>query len=126
MQHGIVWSRSAEANEIWESSRSSNFEDFCIEVLTFFLSGTGLQELYVQLELMQPQHWDFLAEVAALARKEVAVLSDAHPIGGNPVEQEAYGGATKHISRRNSNLIHISLSPSPYICLGEKIHKADI
>ena len=62
MQHGIVWTRSAETAELWASARGDRFEDFRNEVLSFFLSGTGLQELYVQLELMEGRHWDLLAE----------------------------------------------------------------
>merc|ERR1712046_534860 len=68
MQHGLVWTRSSQANEYWPSVRKDRFTDFCIEVLTFFLAGTGLQELYVQHELMEARYWQFLAQVAAYAR----------------------------------------------------------
>eukprot|EP00927_Polykrikos_kofoidii_P053862 TRINITY_DN48399_c0_g1_i1.p1 TRINITY_DN48399_c0_g1~~TRINITY_DN48399_c0_g1_i1.p1 ORF type:complete len:984 (-),score=122.34 TRINITY_DN48399_c0_g1_i1:131-3082(-) len=91
MQHGVVWSRAREAIDMWPSSRSDPVLDFCHEVLTFFLSGTGLQELYLQSELVELAHWQALAAFAALARNESLLLRDAHPIGGSPVSGEAYG-----------------------------------
>ena len=78
MQHGIVWSKTAETAEMWPSEKP--LEDFCHEVLTFFLSGTGLQELYIQLELMDAQLWRVLATVSAFAREEQTLLSDARPV----------------------------------------------
>merc|ERR1712178_103035 len=93
MQHGVVWSRAAEADRFWASGRADRLDDFWNEVLSFFLSGTGLQEIYAQLELMGPQYWDVLSEVAAYARKRAVLLRDAHPIGGDPGMGEVYGAA---------------------------------
>jgi hypothetical protein len=93
MQHGVVWSRAAEANRFWSSESTHRLEAFWKEVLSFFLSGTGLQEIYVQLELMGRENWDILADIAAYARKRAILLQDAHPIGGDPGIGEAYGAA---------------------------------
>ncbi|CAK0858733.1 unnamed protein product [Prorocentrum cordatum] len=82
MQHGVVWSRSGETDDMWPSQRSDPLEDFCNEALSFFLSGTGLQELYVQLELMEARHWAALAAISSYARRELEVLRDAHAIWG--------------------------------------------
>eukprot|EP00929_Paragymnodinium_shiwhaense_P090623 TRINITY_DN50799_c0_g1_i1.p1 TRINITY_DN50799_c0_g1~~TRINITY_DN50799_c0_g1_i1.p1 ORF type:complete len:945 (-),score=68.65 TRINITY_DN50799_c0_g1_i1:42-2876(-) len=96
MQHGIVWSRARETVDMWPSTRADTTLDFCNEALSFFLSGTGLQELYLQLELMEPRHWQALGGVVSFARKNVAILADAHVIGGYPVSGEAYGAAALH------------------------------
>merc|ERR1740123_1963357 len=93
MQHGVVWSHSGETDDMWPSDRNDPLEDFCNEALSFFLSGTGLQELYLQLELMEARHWAALAAISSYARREAKVLRDAHAIGGYPVAGEPYGTA---------------------------------
>mmetsp|Transcript_16812 Transcript_16812/g.48026 ORF Transcript_16812/g.48026 Transcript_16812/m.48026 type:complete len:391 (+) Transcript_16812:77-1249(+) len=94
MQHGVVWSRVGMAADMWDKKSPGTEEDFRKEVLTFFLSGVGLQELYLQVELMGAQHWDLLAEAATFARRHAEVLQDAHWIGGNPSRGEVYGVAS--------------------------------
>lgn len=93
MQHGVVWSHSRETDEMWPASKDDVL-DFCKEAVTFFLSGTGLQELYLQLELMTPRHWRALAAASSYARRNAALLRDAHAIGGYPVTGQLYGAAS--------------------------------
>lgn len=110
MQHGIVWSKTAETAEMWPSQKP--LEDFCHEVLSFFLSGTGLQELYIQLELMDPRLWKVLAIVSAFARRESRLLSDARPVAFGDI----YGTAAYHQQRglfwlRNPSKLGSKLAP---------------
>ena len=48
MQHGVVWSKVAETIDMWPQDGTveaqPSLQDFCNEVLSFFLAGTGLQE----------------------------------------------------------------------------------
>lgn len=111
MQHGLVWSRSAETNLLWPSDRQDRLEDFYCEAVTFFLAGTVLQELYIQPELLDKRMWALLAEVSALARREAEMLRDAHPIewhpgslGGNPERDEVYGVASLLLPESGSGL----------------------
>eukprot|EP00439_Symbiodinium_sp_Y106_P053571 s601_g7.t1 len=91
MQHGVVWSKSAETADMWPPTKTTLLADFCKEVLSFFLAGTGLQELYIQSELMTTDYWKALAVASSFARKEHKLLRDAHAIGGDV--QSVYGAA---------------------------------
>ncbi len=64
------------------------------DIRAFFASGTDCQELYITPSLMQPQHWDALAEAAKWSRSNADVLVDTHWIGGDPAEGEIYGWAS--------------------------------
>eukprot|EP00933_Yihiella_yeosuensis_P080206 TRINITY_DN9360_c5_g1_i1.p1 TRINITY_DN9360_c5_g1~~TRINITY_DN9360_c5_g1_i1.p1 ORF type:complete len:594 (+),score=117.24 TRINITY_DN9360_c5_g1_i1:28-1782(+) len=94
MQHGLVWSRVGMARDLWDENAEPTAEDFRKEALTFFLSGVCLQELYLQLELMRPIYWQYLAEMSSFARVHKEVLKDAHWIGGDPGRGEVYGVAS--------------------------------
>ena len=63
------------------------------DIRAFFASGTNCQELYITPSLMQPPHWDALAEAAKWSRDNVDVLVDTHWVGGNPAEGHVYGWA---------------------------------
>ena len=82
MQHGVVWSKTAETISMWSKPKGpkATFQDFCNEVLSFFLAGTGLQELYIQMELMNDEKWKALAAASHLARQEIKLLPDARLI----------------------------------------------
>jgi hypothetical protein len=54
------------------------------DIRAFFASGTNCQELYITPSLMQPQHWDVLAEAAKWSRDNMDVLVDTHWVGGDP------------------------------------------
>ncbi|CAK9025073.1 Uncharacterized protein SCF082_LOCUS16909 [Durusdinium trenchii] len=100
MQHGVVWSKTAETSEMWPAERP--LVDFCNEVLTFFLAGTGLQELYIQMELMDDLKWSALAQISAFARTQMHVLRDAHlvSLGEGPL----YGSAALEVSSQDGLL----------------------
>eukprot|EP00438_Fugacium_kawagutii_P020397 Skav222023 [mRNA] locus=scaffold2914:69757:73948:+ [translate_table: standard] len=77
MQHGVVWSKTAETMDMWSSGQPPSLQDFCNEVLSFFFAGTGLQELYIQKELMDDDKWKVLAAASQLARQDIELLQDA-------------------------------------------------
>jgi len=67
--------------------------DLIPDIHDFFVSGTNCQELYITPSLMQPEHWDALAEAAKWSRANADVLVDTHWIGDDPAEGEIYGWA---------------------------------
>jgi hypothetical protein len=68
----------------------------CIkEMRTAFTSGSGLQEIYVDADLMAQQGgvlWDELARCIAWIRRNDDVLADTHWVGGNPWDKAAQDG----------------------------------
>jgi len=64
------------------------------EAWTFFGSGTGTQELYVNPKDPTPHMWDSIANAANWARKNADVLIDSHWIGGDPGKEQVYGWAS--------------------------------
>lgn len=87
---GIIWSRAEEPGAYL---KSYELEDFRSEVRSFFLSGTALQELQIQPELLTPEHWGILADAANVTRRYAAVLKDSHWAGGDPARGDVYGYA---------------------------------
>ena len=66
------------------------------EIWSFFGSGTCLQELYINPELLTDPMWDDLAEAAKWSRENSNVLVDTHWMGGDPANAEVYGWASWH------------------------------
>jgi hypothetical protein len=68
----------------------------CIkEIRTAFTSGSGLQEIYVDADLMNQQGgvlWDELARNIAWIRRNEDVLADVHWVGGNPWDKQKKDG----------------------------------
>ena len=89
MTQGVAYSRNGLAGD--PTFNSSGFRD---DVRTFFGSGTGLQELYIQPGKLTAADWAVLAEAAKWARANAAVLVDTHWIGGDPGKLEVYGYAS--------------------------------
>ncbi|MEP9322258.1 enterotoxin [Paraburkholderia phymatum] len=87
MLHGIIY---AQANAQLNSDPSHAFAH---EVLSYFGSGTQLQELYVTPSLLSDRDWDVLAKAARWARAHADVLRDCHWVGGAPDELDVYGWA---------------------------------
>ena len=54
------------------------------EIWTFFGSGTNLQELYINPNLLTPTMWDELASAAKWSRARCDILVDTHWVGGDP------------------------------------------
>jgi hypothetical protein len=64
------------------------------EARSFFGSGTAVQELYIQPDLMAISSWDAVATAAKWARLNADVLVDTHWVGGDPSKPEIYGWAS--------------------------------
>ena len=75
------------------SRMSSSGEDFIHEIISFFATGTNLQELYIKPSRMTEKAWDTLAESVKWSRANADVLVDNHWVGGNPGRLEVYGWA---------------------------------
>lgn len=65
------------------------------EMRTAFTCGSGLQEVYVDSDLMNQQGgilWDELAQCISWARRNADVLADTHWVGGNPWDKQKKDG----------------------------------
>lgn len=65
------------------------------EMRTAFTSGSGLQEIYTDTELMNQQDgklWDELAACIDWVRRNTDVLADTHWVGGNPWDKKKKDG----------------------------------
>ena len=77
------------------------------EMRTAFTCGSGLQEIYVDSDLMAQEGgilWDELAQCIAWARRNADVLVDTHWVGGNPWDKQKkdgdiYGWASWNMSK---------------------------
>ncbi len=87
MLHGLIYAKQAAGL----SSDPKN--DFPDEVLSFFGSGTQLQEMYITPSLLTQSDWDILAKAARWSRDHAAILQDVHWIGGDPGKLQVYGWA---------------------------------
>lgn len=85
MLHGIIYAQKAEGLS------SDPKHDFADEVLSYFGSGTQLQEMYVTPSLLTSSDWDILARAARWSRDHAAILEDSHWIGGDPGKLQVYG-----------------------------------
>ncbi len=117
MTHGTIITKNGPPRVM--SKEPAN----CIkEMRTAFTSGSGLQEIYVDADLMNQQGgvlWDELARCIAWIRRNEDVLADTHWVGGNPwdkVEQDGdiYGWASWNknkctLSLRNSSMYQKTL-----------------
>lgn len=77
------------------------------EMRTAFTCGSGLQEIYVDSDLMAQEGgrlWDELAQCIAWVRRNQDVLVDTHWVGGNPWDKQKkdgdiYGWASWNMSK---------------------------
>ena len=67
--------------------------DISDDIWSFFSSGTGLQELYINPYKISSKIWDMLAQAIHWAKANAETLVDVHWIGGNPLKGEVYGRA---------------------------------
>ena len=90
MTHGTIITKNGPPKVM--SKEPAN----CIkEMRTAFTSGSGLQEIYVDADLMNQQGgvlWDELARCIAWIRRNEDVLADTHWVGGNPWDKQAQDG----------------------------------
>lgn len=87
MLHGMIYAKQAE------NLGTDPENDFPDEVLSFFGSGTQLQEMYVTPSLLTQSDWDLLAKAARWSRDHASILQDVHWIGGDPGHLQVYGWA---------------------------------
>ncbi len=82
MTHGTIITRNGPPRVM--SKAPAN----CVkEMRTAFACGSGLQEIYVDADLMAQEDgklWDELASCIAWVRRNADVLADTHWVGGNP------------------------------------------
>jgi hypothetical protein len=109
MLHGIIYARHARGLD------KDPAGDFAQEVWTYFASGTGLQEMYISPDLLQPGEWDTLASAARWARERADTLRDSHWIGGDPARGEVYGWAAWSEDRSVIALRNPGASPQSYL-----------
>ena len=82
MTHGLIITRNGPPRVMSKEPQN------CIkEMRAAFGSGSGLQEVYVDSDLMDQENgrlWDELAACIAWIRRNEDVLPDVHWVGGNP------------------------------------------
>jgi len=95
MNHGVVFANGlVAARNVMKGGR-----DLRKEVRSYFGGGYAMQELYLTPDLLGDAQWDAIAESAKWAKKNEAVLADAHFIGGDPLKLEVYGFAAWNRNR---------------------------
>lgn len=87
MLHGMIYAKQAQG------LRTDPDHDFPDEVLSYFGSGTQLQEMYITPSLLSKSDWDILARAAKWSRAHAGILEDTHWIGGDPGKLQIYGWA---------------------------------
>ena len=90
MTHGTIITKNGPPRVM--SKEPAN----CIkEMRTAFTCGSGLQEVYVDADLMAQENgrlWDELAQCIAWIRRNEDVLADTHWVGGNPWDKQKNDG----------------------------------
>jgi hypothetical protein len=87
MVHGMIYAQHAQGLSTDPKG------DFPQEVLSYFGSGTQLQEIYITPSLLTQADWDLLAHAASWSRDHATTLKDTHWIGGDPSKLQVYGWA---------------------------------
>lgn len=88
MYHGIII-----ANHGRPATFDIKEQDIKDDIWSFFSSGTDLQELYLDPDMLSSRDWDILAQAIHWARANARTLVDVHWIGGNPLKGQVYGRA---------------------------------
>lgn len=112
MTHGTIITRNGPPAVM--SKEPAN----CIkEMRAAFGSGSGLQEVYADTDLMNQENgrlWDELAACIAWVRRNADVLDDVHWVGGNPwngKDGDVYGWASWNKKKSTLTLRNSSSSP---------------
>ncbi|MEI6514828.1 MAG: alpha-galactosidase, partial [bacterium] len=90
MNHGVVMARG----HFFAARAARAGNELRHEARSFFGSGTAVQELYIQPDLMATSSWDAVATAAKWAYQNADVLVDTHWVGGDPAKPEIYGWAS--------------------------------
>jgi len=64
------------------------------EIWSFFGTGTGLQEIYINPHKLSSSNWDCLAKAIKWAKSNEDIMVDTHWVGGSPAKSEIYGFAS--------------------------------
>lgn len=111
MMHGII------VTNIYGMPVSDKPEDlraFADEVWMGVACGTGLQEYYINPEMMSPAWWDILADGIRWVRENGETLRDVHWVGGVPAEGQLYGYAAWHPAKSIIVLRNPSAQPQQW------------
>jgi hypothetical protein len=87
MVHGMIYAKQAEGLS------TDPKDEFPEEILSYFGSGTQLQEMYITPSLLSQADWDLLARAAKWSRAHATILKDTHWVGGDPGKLQIYGWA---------------------------------
>lgn len=96
MTHGILLSHRKPFTDFKDT-----LHDWANYVAMYMGRGTTLKELYLDLDLLDDDHWKVLATTARWAARHQGQLMNTVQIGGNPAAGETYG----YISWVNNNAI---------------------
>jgi hypothetical protein len=88
MLHGMIYARHAK------HLSDDPGHDFAHEILSYFGTGTQLQEMYISPDLLSKANWSNLALAARWSAANADILRDTHWIGGNPDRLDVYGWAS--------------------------------
>lgn len=119
MTHGTIITRNGPPHVM-----STDPQNCIKEMRAAFGSGSGLQEIYAEADLLDQDNgrlWDELAACIAWIRRNSDVLSDVHWVGGNPWDGSegcVYGWAAWNtrkctLTLRNSDASPQTLTSTP-------------
>jgi hypothetical protein len=86
MTHGILLSHRKPFTDFEDT-----LHDWADYVMMYMARGTTLKELYLDLDLLDDDHWKVLATTARWARRNQARLMNTVFVGGDPAQGQAYG-----------------------------------
>lgn len=117
MFHGLIHSSHGGPNAM-----SKDLESVKWEMRFSVACGSSLQELYVDKDLMTPEHWAELARCINWFRKNQDVLVDVHWVGGDPWDASQaednrggiYGWASWNRDKATLALRNSSKAPHSY------------
>jgi len=89
MYHGICIADHGTPDSLGMSDK-----DIADEIWSFFGTGTGLQELYINPHKLNKTNWDCLAKAINWAKANEDIMVDTHWVGGNPADAQIYGFAS--------------------------------
>ena len=86
MTHGILLSHRKPFTDFKDT-----LHDWSDYVLMYMARGTTLKELYLDLDLLDDDHWKVLGRAAHWAQNEQDQLMNTVMVGGDPAKAEVYG-----------------------------------
>ena len=117
MTHGTIITKGQPGVNIPPACMSTEPANCIKEIRAAFGSGSGLQEIYADAELLNQENgrlWDELAACIAWIRRNEDVLADVHWVGGNPwngKDGAVYGWAAWNKKKCTLTLRNSSASP---------------